>query len=195
MPKATHRHEKRTRGSNQPSSKSQQHLTPFDCLISQIVLWIYPPCLPWSTTHGPWPREPMPSVPGTRQWKINTKGGQKGTRLARLAVMHWRRPRRRTTSKAEGFIFHRFWHFAATETTSTSTAARNNQAASQPKSRISNRCRGGIQASGGSAGRLIPHWHTTGSGGPTDGPPAGAADSLDSPPDAALLCAYSNQIS
>jgi len=54
---------------------------------------------------------------------------------------------------------------------------------------------GGIQASGGSAGRLIPHWHTTVSGGPTDGPPAGAADSLDSPPDAALLCAYSNQIS
>lgn len=70
--------------SSNPSSiraKSQQHLTPFDCLISQIVLWIYPHRL--ARTHA---NEKL--MPGSRG--DGGPGGQDNIK------------------SGGGFIFHRF---------------------------------------------------------------------------------------
>lgn len=77
--------------SNPSQAKSQQHLTPFDCLISQIVLWIYPRRL--ARTHAN--EKLMPEQLGGG----GAEGDQKGL------SSHGQED---NIKSGGGFIFHRF---------------------------------------------------------------------------------------
>lgn len=183
----------------QPSSKSQQHLTPFDCLISQIVLWIY----------SPWPDRPVrpttvPSVPGTRQWKINTEGGLAAKRDSTCCTGGQEEDSNNSNNSKNynnyNWNIKRRWasFFTAFDILQPPTAARNNQptnqrAATQTDSHLN---KGDSVDSGGSAG--MPNSPLTYHRLPADQRTSSRSWLLEqdsaAPTDDALLCAYSNQI-